>query len=210
MFVVRNLLLVAMLAVAGTANAQSLAKPGEFYFDADASALKPLVVMSETGDAAMQKLMKKIERDPHARAEQLQLAHLAMQGGQVEAGRTLYQRALSRLDKSSSVWRPGTWNYAWDLYRAGDAAGALQQWGTLQASRGVNGSWMPPTFALTLWTLGRKDEAVQWYAAAVRTEPNLWRTSARYADLLPDWSDSERAKLGEVLEAWAANPPPWP
>ena len=67
-----------------------------------------------------------------------------------------------------------------------------------------------PTFALALWTLGRKDEAVQWYAAAVRTEPAQWSTPARYAALLPHWRDEERATLAEVQRAWAANPPAWP
>ena len=69
---------------------------------------------------------------------------------------------------------------------------------------------MPPTFALALWTAGRQQEAVQWYAAAVRTEPTQWISTARYAELLPEWKDSERATLAEVHAAWVANPPTWP
>ena len=78
-----------------------------------------------------------------------------------------------------------------------------------QAARG-NGAWVPPTLALALWTLGRRDEAVQWYAAAVRTEPQLWNDPSRLAQLLPAWKDEERARLAEVQQAWAANPPAWP
>jgi len=51
---------------------------------------------------------------------------------------------------------------------------------------------------------------VQWYAAAVRTEPNLWSDPANFARLLPAWNDSERSKLAEVHAAWQANPPSWP
>ena len=64
--------------------------------------------------------------------------------------------------------------------------------------------------ALALWRAGQKQEAVQWYAAAVRTEPAQWSDSSRYAQLLPLWRDDERASLAEVQQAWAAAPPAWP
>ncbi|MGH8080655.1 MAG: tetratricopeptide repeat protein, partial [Lysobacter sp.] len=50
----------------------------------------------------------------------------------------------------------------------------------------------------------------QWYAAAVRSEPDQWRDASRYAQLLPEWRASDRAALAEVQKAWAANPPNWP
>jgi len=87
---------------------------------------------------------------------------------------------------------------------------ALAQWHSAQQGLRGNASWVPPTYALALWTLGRKDEAVKWYAAAVRTEPQRWSTSTAYAQLLPTWRDSERASLAEVQQAWAAQPPAWP
>ena len=59
---------------------------------------------------------------------------------------------------------------------------------------------MPPTLALSLWSLGRKEEAVQWYAAAVRSEPQLWNTTAQFARLLPEWSEADRAELDRALE----------
>lgn len=208
---IRQLGLAAVLAVAATAvHAQSLPRPAEFYFDADANALRPIVAVRDTGDAAIQKLLKAIERDPRAKAEHAQLAHLAMAGGREDVGREMYARALARIDRSDVMWRALMWRYGWDLYRVGDAAGALAQWRALQAARSVNAAWMPPTFALALWTAGRRDEAVQWYAAAVRSEPQQWATTAGYPRLLPDWRDAERATLAEVHAAWAANPPRWP
>jgi Tfp pilus assembly protein PilF len=207
----RNLFLLAVgLAAAGAASAQSLGKVAEFYFEADANTVKPIIAVKETGDSAAQMLLKRIARNPQAKAEHAQLAHIAMESGRVEIGHDLYTRAFARIDRSDGLWRALTWNYGWDLFRAGDAAGALQQWSTLQAARNVTASWIPPTNALVLWTLGRKDEAVQWYAAAVRTEPQQWRTPGAYATLLPEWRDSERATLAEVQAAWAANPPTWP
>jgi tetratricopeptide (TPR) repeat protein len=202
--------LIAGLAIAGAASAQSLPKPAEFYFDADAATTRPVVAIKDTGDAAVQKLLKVIERDPRAKAEHAQLAHLAMDGGRVDLGKELYGRALARITSTDSLWRPLLWNYGWDLYRNGDAAGALAQWQQLLSVRRSNANWVPPTLALALWSAGHKEEAVQWYGAAVRTEPQLWRDPANFTRLLPDWRDSEHVTLAEVQAAWAANPPQWP
>lgn len=203
-------LLAAALLAPGPGMAQTLPRPAEFYFDADANALRPIVAVRDTGDVAIQKLLKAIERNPRAKAEHAQLAHLAMAGGREDVGREMYTRALARIDRTDVMWRALMWRYGWDLYRAGDADGALAQWRTLHASRSVNAAWMPPTFALALWTAGHRDEAVQWYAAAVRSEPQQWATTAGYATLLPEWRASERATLAQVHAAWAANPPRWP
>ncbi len=212
----RHLVLAVALAAAGSVHAQTatpgptLPRPAEFYFDADAQATRPVVAVRESGDDAVAKLLKLIERDPRAKAEHAQLAHLAMAGGRVDLGRELYARALVRISPSDALWRPVMWNQGWDLFRSGDAAAALASWSTLMTSRGTNPSWLPPTLAMVLWTLGRKDEAVAWYAAAVRTEPAQFHDVTRHAQILPDWSDDERATLAEVQAAWARNPPTWP
>ncbi|HEY9540949.1 MAG TPA: tetratricopeptide repeat protein, partial [Luteimonas sp.] len=98
----------------------------------------------------------------------------------------------------------------WDLYRAGDAAAALSRWREAGIETYNNPGWVPPTLALGLWTLDRREEAVQWYAAAVRTEPMHWRDPANLPALLPDWREEDRAKLAEVAAAWAKAPPSWP
>ena len=206
----RTLLATALLAVSGAVSAQSLPRPSEFYFDADANTVKPVVVVRESGDAATEKLVKAIERNPRAKGEVAQLAHMAMDAGRTDLGKQLYERALGAIDRSDALWRSVVWNYGWDLYRTGDFEAAFAQWRTLVEARSVTASWMPPTLALSLWSLGRKDEAVQWYAAAVRSEPQQWNSTAQFARLLPEWRDAERSTLAEVQAAWAANPPSWP
>ena len=52
----------------------------------------------------------------------------------------------------------------------------------------------------------RQREAVEWYAAAVRTEPTLWGDPGNHERLLPDWTGRERAILAEVHQAWQASP----
>lgn len=206
---VRSLFAAALLAATGAVSAQTLPKPAEFYFDADANTLKPIVAVRETGEAAMEKLAKAVERNPRAKGEAAQLAHLAMEAGRADLGRQLYARALAVIDRSDGLWRAVVWNYGWDLYRAGDFEGALTQWRTLVESRSVTAAWMPPTLALSLWSVGRKEEAVQWYAAAVRSEPQLWNGTGQFARLLPEWREADRELLAQVQAAWAANPPTW-
>lgn len=206
----QTLALALALGFTGGAYAQSLPKPAEFYFDADANTQRPIEAVRETGDAAVERLLRTIKRDPRAIEERAQLAHIAMSGGRPEVGRELYDAALAQLDINDSLWRTVRWHYGWDLYRAGAYADALAQWEPLATARAITASWMPPTYALALWQLGRRDEAVQWYAAAVRSEPRQWATSEQFATLLPDWRDEERATLAQVQQAWAANPPSWP
>lgn len=203
-----TLIAAALLGLAFAANAEPLPHQQEFYFDADAAALRPILVLKETDAAAVERLMRQVERKPEAVLESAQLGHYGMTSNQRDVARTYYGRALARLDFNNGLWRPVKWTYGWDLYRAGDPAAALDQWSEL-ANRGVTAGWMPPTFALALWKLGRRDEAIRWYAAAVRTEPHDWSSSDRFGQLLPQWSEDERAQLAAVQAAWAANPPAW-
>lgn len=207
---VRSIVFAAALLVAGAASAQSPGRPGEFYFDQDPNTTREIVAVRGSGNELADELLKRMERSARAKAEVAQLAHIAMEAGRHDLGRDLYRRALGRIGQLDALWRPLLWNYGWDLYRAGDAAGALQQWSTLVNARITSASWIPPTLALALWSAGQKEEAVQWYAAAVRTEPQQWNSPANFERLLPDWRPEERATLAEVQAAWAANPPVWP
>ncbi|HEY4555158.1 MAG TPA: tetratricopeptide repeat protein [Lysobacter sp.] len=193
------------LCVVGAAHAQaSLPRPAEFYFDADANTVRLVVAVREANaDAAIARLDKAIQRNPRAVAERAQLARIAMDGGREALGRELYAAALAQIATTHGLWRSIMWNYGWDLYRAGAYDDALAQWQALIGARGTTASWIPPTLAIVLWQLGRRDEAVQWYAAAVRTEPAQWSTTAQYATLLPAWRDAERETLAQVHEAWA-------
>jgi len=189
--------------------AQPLPAVQEFYFDQDAAAALVVVVRGEGADL-IEQLMKQRERGRKSLDATVQLAGVAIAQGRPELGRSLYEEALGSAPATTVTGRTVRWNYGWDLFRLGEVDAALTQWGNAQASVRGNASWVPATYALALWTLGRKDEAVRWYAAAVRTEPQQWSGSSAYATLLPTWRDSERATLAEVQQAWAAQPPAWP
>ena len=202
---------LAAAGLSGGAAAQgaTVVPTSEFYFDEEPRTTRPVVAVEGSGDPLAQKLLKEIQRNPRARAETAQLAHMAMAGGRPQVGHELYGRAIAQLDTNNALYRPVLWNYGWDLYRLGDYDAALAQWMTLLQSRRVDADWMPPTFALVLWQLDRKVEAVQWYAAAVRTRPDRWNGADQYPVLLPDWSVDDRAILAEVQQAGQADPPDW-
>src|SRR3546814_13837828 len=93
------------------------------------------------------------------------------------------------------------------MCRGGDVAAALSRWREAGIETYNIPGWVPTTLSIVLWTLDRREEAVQWYAAAVRTEPMHWRDPANLPALLPDWREEDRAKLAEVAAAWAQAPP---
>lgn len=197
--------------VSMAAPAQGLPPIQEFYFDEDASTLLPIRVIEGSGDDLVRKLVRFAERDGRRADEaQAQLGGLLMDAGRTEEGKAMYRQVLARLDANNALRKPVLWHYGWALYRAGEPEAALAQWAELLAGRGVEPSWAPPTLALVLWTLDRRDEAVQWYAAAVRTWPGRWSGTAQYPQLLPDWREDERATLAEVQAAWSQQRPAWP
>lgn len=201
---------LAVWAMCGSAWAQSVPKPKEFYFDEDRSTTRPIVVVPGQGDAVVDKLAAMVQRDSRAVEARAQLGTLAISGGRRELGDQLYKAALAQTTNGSPQSRQLTWNYGWALYRAGDAEAALREWLTLANGRPATPDWLPPTLALTLWKLDRKEEALSWYGAAVRTWPDKWGDPSGFAAAVPDWSDEERASLGQVFAAWQANPPAWP
>lgn len=201
--------LLAMGASVFNVSAQTLPAVQEFYFDKDVAAAPVVVVPADSADLVDQ-LMKQRERGRKMHEATVQLAGVAIAQGRPELGRTLYEEAAASAVATSVPGRSARWNYGWDLFRLGEVDAALAQWTATQTGLRGNPSWVPQTYALALWTLGRKDEAVRWYAAAVRTEPQLWSSGQGYEQLLPSWRDSERSTLASVQQAWAANPPAWP
>ena len=207
---VLRVVLAVLLAMSGlTMTAQAQVKPKEFYFDQDAATARRIVVVEGEGDALAAELVKARERGRRQMEATAQLAHVAMTENRPDLGKSLYDVAVQGTQPNSSVGRSVRWNYAWDLYRNGEAQPALALWSDLAGSFGAP-AWVPPTMALALWSLDRKTEAVQWYAASVRTEPGLWSDPANFATLLPDWRDEDRKRLAEVHAAWQASPPSWP
>lgn len=192
------------------ASAQTLPAPKEFYFDEDPQTTRAIVAIAGSGDEVVDRLAANVARKPSDVESRAQLARVAMASGRLELGEELYRAARKNAGGNQRLARAVAWNYGWDLYRLGDPARALEQWTALLGGWPSAPSWQPPTLALALWKLGRKKEAIAWYAAAVRTEPGQWSSADNFASLLPEWREEDRATLAEVQAAWLADPPAWP
>ncbi|NYZ61399.1 tetratricopeptide repeat protein [Luteimonas sp. SJ-16] len=200
-----------LLLAASAVHAQRAPAPAEFYFDDDARVAVPLVAIPGEGDEVHGRLLQLIDRNGrNVDVARAQLARALMRSGREETGRAMYAQVLAALPARAPLRSSVHWNYGWDLSRAGHADEAVAQWVLALEGRLVKPAWAPPTLALGLWRMGRRDEAVQWYAAAVRTEPQRWSDPAQFQALLPDWTDAERATLRDVHAAWFANQPAWP
>lgn len=204
-----RLQVLPLLLAPGLAFAQNLPAPAEFYFEEDRAALRELDNQRGEGDMLLNRLLRQIERDPRAWGSIARLGDIAIASGQTEKGKALYESALAGAGEQHSLSRSLRWHYGWALYRAGTPEAALEQWAPLAAGN-IRGQWLPPTLALVLWRLDRRDEAVRWYAAAVRTQPEIWQSPTDLAIALPQWREEERAHLLQVHAAWAQNPPSWP
>ena len=193
-------------------SAQSIPRPVEFYFDEDRQTTRAFEALDESqvSAAGVQTLLRQPVRDRRAAEALGRIAHTAYNTGRADLGRTLYERALTDLGQNHGTWRQMLWNFAWDLQRNGENEAALARWIELVGARASRAAWMPPTMALAAWRADRREDALRWYAAAVRTEPGLWTSPDDFSSLLPAWRAQDRATLGEVQAAWAANPPAWP
>lgn len=191
-------------------HAQTVPTPKEFYFDEDVATTRAIVAVAGEGDAVVDRLAAAIQRRPQDVEARAQLARVALRSGRPELGNELYRAAQANARNNARLLRTVSWNYGWDLYRAGEPQAAIDQWASLLNGWPSAPSWQPPTLALGFWALGRRDDAVRWYAAAVRTEPALWRDPANYPRLLPDWTPEEHRVLAEIRAAWEASPPAWP
>ncbi|HYM87445.1 MAG TPA: tetratricopeptide repeat protein, partial [Pseudoxanthomonas sp.] len=117
-----------LAAVVFGAQAQTVTKPKEFYFDADASTVRRIVVVEGEGEALAADLVKARERGRRQMEATAQLGHVALSDNRVELGKSLYEQAVAGTAVNSSVGRSIRWNYAWDLYHNGDFAQAFGLW----------------------------------------------------------------------------------
>lgn len=205
--------LLALLAIASwSTQAQNLPRPAEFYFDEDRLTTRPYepVALSSISDSTIQGLLRGRLNDRRAIEQVGRIAHTAMTNDRANLGQQLYERALSDIGVNHGSYRQMMWNFARDLQRAGMHELALQRWSELIGSRTLRGSWIPPTMALSLWQARQPQDAIEWYAAMVRTHPQQWSQPGDFSELLPEWTAAERAVLVDVHAAWLADPPSWP
>jgi hypothetical protein len=67
---------------------------------------------------------------------------------------------------------------------------------------GGNPLWAPTTYAIGLWAAGEKDKAVEFYKAAVRSNPRRYGTASGLAETTRGWDPDQRQTIEAVYTAW--------
>lgn len=177
--------------------------PAERYTDPDPSAHAVIVVPRHKLD-----LMAQLDRLAQGPADNwrahVQRGFERAPRGQTDGMREDYAIALAQTEGRPADTRTVLWSYGWALQVNGKHAEALVEWRKAELAHGGRPFWVPYTYAVALWSANRKDEALAYYEAAVRSEPEKWSTEAGVARWTLHWGPLERGSIDEIHAAWSA------
>ena len=175
--------------------------PAEGYGADDPLAVAPKRI-DPTDNAARQMLEQILQYDPENVKARIQNAELMMARGMRQRGLDEYAYALRLAEGDPEKQRMVHWNYGWALHRAGEAYGAITQWMKAEALHGGNPIWAPTTYAIGFWAAGEKAKAIEFYKAAVRSNPRRWGTASGLAESTRGWDPAQRQTIEAVYAAW--------
>jgi tetratricopeptide (TPR) repeat protein len=201
---VHRIALVAVLAFASlTAAAQDsgLPQPEEAYGMDDPAAVAPKRI-DANDNLGRQTLEQILQYDPENVNARIQNAELLIARGMRQRGLDEYVYALRLAESDPLKLRTVYWNYGWALFRVGEARGAITQWQQAERMHGGQPIWVPTTYAVGLWVAGEKELALQFYKAAVRSNPRRWGEASGLKESTANWGANEKAAVDAVYAAW--------
>lgn len=198
-------LLAAVLGIcAATALAQEAAPlpvPQEAYGEDDPAAVRPKSI--DPTDARAREMLEQIlQYDPENVSARIQNANLMIARGMRQRGLGEYEYVRRLAGNDPKLLRQVVWNYGWALFETGDARRALAEWMEAERLHGGRPIWVPTTYALGLWVAGDRDLAVQFYRAAVNSNPRRWGEERGMSEATRNWSPNEKVAIEAVYAAW--------
>jgi tetratricopeptide (TPR) repeat protein len=142
-----------------------------------------------------------LEEQPALVELRLERAFQRVRFGDSAGGLADYADLLARKDLDPFLRRRVHWYAGWSLFALGRDAAALAHWGEAERAHRGRPEWVPYTYALPLWRLGRRDQALAFYAEAVAIDPR-WASAEGLQRRTARWQDEERALIEEVRRAW--------
>lgn len=194
-------LLLAGSAAAAVAQDTSLPQPAEAYGMDDPAAVAPKRI-DANDNLGKQTLDQILQYDPENVNARIQNAELLIARGMRQRGLDEYVYALRLAESDPVKLRTVYWNYGWALFRVGEARGAITQWQQAERMHGGTPIWVPTTYAVGLWNAGEKDRALQFYKAAVTSNPRRWGEAAGLKESTANWGPAEKAAIEAVYAAW--------
>lgn len=200
----RALLAVMFSGIALHAWAQEAAPlpvPLEAYGEDDPAALRPKAI--DPTDARAREMLEQIlQYDPENVSARIQNANLMIARGMRQRGLGEYEYVRRVAARDPKLLRQVVWNYGWALFETGDARRALAEWMEAERLHGGRPIWVPTTYAVGLWVAGDRDLAVQFYRAAVNSNPRRWGEEKGLKEAIRAWNANEKVAIEAVYAAW--------
>lgn len=147
-----------------------------------------------------------IQRNPRDVEALVQRAYILHNAGDDKRARRDFDAALGAAAPGSDMERRVLWSRGWFAYDDGDATSALRDWQRAVQLHGGHPFWASYTYALAYWTLGQRDEALEWFDAAVIAMPE-WGTEEGFARRIQHWKPEQRERMRALFEAWKQRSP---
>jgi Tfp pilus assembly protein PilF len=199
--ILRTCLLLGLLATSVAVQAQR-PLPADRYPDVDPAA-QYATAPDPRDRRAMTELERVVSRDANNIPARVQMALVLLQRGQPARAGNEFRGAIAAAAPGDTLSRYARWNYGWSLFESADPAGALEQWQLAAEQHGGRPDWVPLLYALVLWVQGDREGAVEYYAAAVRTDPARWSTAQALEASISEWPVNARFTLESVRQAWS-------
>lgn len=195
-------LLMTLGGLAPAARAQDgIPAPAGVYADNDPAAVRP--DMQDPQDrAARRQLDQVLKSNPDNVPARVLDAWMLFEAGNRSRATRAFESAIASAPDGSLPLRHAHWNYGWALFSSADNAGALQHWQAAADLHGGHPSWVPTTFAIGLWLTGHTERAIEYYDAAVASDPDRWGDAAGVAEATRTWGANEKLALEAVQAAW--------
>lgn len=136
------------------------------------------------------------EDDGHG---QFDLVELDVRSGRLGSARTRLEQATPKAEGDIIWQRRRELLFGQVCAQDGDFACALAHWHAAAGSAPAPPTWQPKLYAYALWGLGREDQALAWYTAAVRADVRLGRAKD---GVISGGGPKLDAIARAVVEAW--------
>ena len=192
---------VAAVPVRPASERVPVPKPAEVYRDAD-----PNVRADPKADANDPNLARyldeRLAQDPSDVPARVERGYQRAQRGDATGAEADYARASKAAADTVQRQRYVLWSHGWALLAQNQPEAALKDWRDSQHLHGGNPYWVPYSFAVALRAAGRDDEAVAYYAAAARSDPERWGTRSAMLETTKSWKPQERTRIEAVYALW--------
>ena len=199
--VLRSVLLAFLLVAGAQAQDPTLPVAAETYGEDDPAAVRPKAI-DPTDVRARQMLEQVLQYDPENVSARIQNANLMIARGLRQRGLGEYEYVRRVAQSDPKKLRQVIWNYGWALFETGDARRALAEWMEAERLHGGQPAWVPTTYAVGLWVAGDRDLAVQFYRAAVNSNPRRWGEERGLTEAIRAWAPNEKVAIEAVYAAW--------